>query len=137
MNQVNETPDVATTEPVRMLTRDLILSALDLPTTEVHVPEWGGYVHVRALTGAERDTFEASMMTSGNPTAEKRAQQFGNVRARMCAMAIVDMEGNRMFSHKDVEALGKKNAAALNRVFEAVRTLSGFSNADVKEIEGN
>ena len=44
------------------LSREDILKAEDLPTEEVPVPEWGGSVLVRGLTGRERDLFETSMM---------------------------------------------------------------------------
>ena len=48
-------------EPARpvLLTRDLILKADDIQTREVEVPEWGGTVLIRALTGTERDAYEA------------------------------------------------------------------------------
>jgi hypothetical protein len=116
------------------LTRDLILAALDLPTKDVEVPEWGGTVKVRALTGAERDKFEASMITEAN---ESRGDKLMNLRARMCAMTIVGEDGkSSLFTDKDVEALGRKSARALNRVFEAARELSGFTDKDVEELEG-
>ena len=38
-----------------MLTREQILGLSDLPREEVRIPEWGGVVFVRALTGSERD----------------------------------------------------------------------------------
>ena len=36
------------------LTRHAILEAPDIETREVPVPEWGGTVYLRALTGAQR-----------------------------------------------------------------------------------
>ena len=44
------------------LTRDAILQATDLTFEDVAVPEWGGVVRVRGLTGTERDAFEASVV---------------------------------------------------------------------------
>lgn len=120
---------------MKLLTRDLILAALDLPTKDVEVPEWGGAVKVRALTGAERDSFEASMLVE---TGEHRGDKLKNLRARMCAMTIVGEDGHTsLFTEKDVEALGKKSARALNRVFDAARELSGFTDKDVEQLEGN
>lgn len=120
---------------VSLLTRDLILAAMNLPTKDVSVPEWGGTVRIRAMTGEERDSFEASMVTE---EGEDRKAKFTNLRARFCAKIIVGENGRTpLFTEKDVEALGKLSAAALNRVFEAGRKLSGFTDKDVKELEGN
>ena len=51
---------MASKSKVVFLNREAILAAEDLPRELVEVPEWGGAVYVRALTGAERDQFEAS-----------------------------------------------------------------------------
>lgn len=120
---------------VRLLTRDLILAALDLPTKDVPVPEWGGTVRVRAMTGAERDSFESSLVPE---EGEDKGKRFANMRARFCAMIMVGEDGRTpLFKEADVVALGNTSAQALNRVFEAGRKLSGFTNKDVKELEGN
>jgi len=120
---------------IRMLTRDLILAAVDLPTKVVQVPEWGGAVTVRAMTGKERDQFEASMVSE---KGETRGAKFINLRARLCAMVIVGADGRTpLFNAGDVATLGEKSARALNRVFDAARELSGFTENDVKELEGN
>lgn len=117
------------------LTRELILGVLDLPTKDVNVPEWGGVVRVRAMTGAERDRFEADMLTE---KGENKRDKFSNVRAKLCSQVIVGDDGiTSLFTEKDIEALGKKSAKALSRVFDAARALSGFTEEDVKELEGN
>lgn len=117
------------------LTRTLILAAQDLPTQEVEVPEWGGTVLIRAMTGLERDAFESTMLVESDK--ETRASKLHNLRARLCAQVIVEADGiTPVFSAKDLELLGAKNAKALNRVFEAARALSGFTEKDVKELEG-
>lgn len=120
---------------LKFLTRDLILRALDLPTEPVEVPEWGGTVMIRSMTGAERDAFESSMLTEKE--GESRIAKMQNLRARFCASVIVAEDGvTSLFTPDDVAELGKKSAKALNRVFEAGRKLSGFTDSDVKELEG-
>ena len=119
----------------KILTKDLILSALDLPTKDVDVAEWGGTVRVRAMTGAERDKFEASMLTE---QGESRGDKLLNLRARLCALTMVGEDGiTPLFTAGDVEALGKKSSRALNAVFNAARELSGFTEKDVEEMEKN
>jgi len=116
------------------LGRDSILNAPDLTTEDVEVPEWGGWVRVRALSGKERDIFEASV--TGTHKKNKR-MNLDNVRARLVQMTIVGEDGQPLFKRSDIEALGKKSAAALDRVFEVATRLSGISEADVDELTEN
>lgn len=116
------------------LSRDQILEAKDLETREVEVPEWGGTVLVRALSGTDRDAYEASLVQMrGN----KSVPQLGNIRAKLVARAIVDEDGNRLFTDADIKVLGQKSAAALSRVFTVAAEMSGLNDADIEEIEGN
>ncbi len=118
----------------KLLTRDAILQAQDIQTERVHVPEWGGDVMVRTLTGAERDAFEATIL-------EKRGKDYAvnlrNLRAKLAAFSIVDKDGNRLFTEADVHALAEKSAAALQRVFNVASKLSGISPEDVEELAKN
>ena len=116
------------------LTRSQILEASDIQTEEVHVPEWGGTVLVRGLTGAERDEFEAGI---AEPRGNKVRYHMQDIRARLCVMSIVDAEGKRMFTVADVEALTVKSASALDRVFTVARRLSGLTPEDVAELAKN
>lgn len=101
-----------------MLTRDQILMCDDLPRETVQVPEWGGEVQVRTMTGADRDTFEASLIGK-----EGRLE---NVRARLVSLALCDELGVRLFNDSDVIALGQKSAKALDRVFTVAQRLNGI-----------
>ena len=40
-----------------LLNKEQIQSVSDLETQDVEVPEWGGTVRLKSLTGAERDRF--------------------------------------------------------------------------------
>lgn len=119
---------------MKFLNRDDILGAQDLPTEDVHVPEWGGWVRVRGLTGAERDAFEAEIIqTRGRETHVN----LRNIRAKLVARTIVDEEGKRIFGDADIHALGEKSARALQRVFEVAQRLSGLTDQDVEELAKN
>lgn len=113
-----------------LLSRDDILKVDDRKYEEVAVPEWGGTVRVRSLTGRERDQFESSLVDKKTGQASRLA----NARARLVAMTLVDEDGNRMFSTDDVSALGTKSAAALERVFTAARRLCGMTDDDLAEL---
>lgn len=118
----------------KFLNREAILKADDLKTQDVEVPEWGGSVRVRSLTGAERDKFEA---TNYEIKDNKTVMKLENVRARLVSLAAIDGEGKSLFTPEDVAALGKKNAAALDRLFTVAQELSGLREKDLKEAEKN
>lgn len=114
--------------------RDRIINKDDLKTSTVYVPEWEETLTIKSLTGTERDAFEASMVEVNKNGSTK--QNLKNVRARLVALTVIDPEdkGFRVFSDKDIEALGKKSAAALDRVFSAAQKLNGFTQEDVEEM---
>lgn len=120
-------------EPV-ILTRDAILQAEDLPRELVEVPEWGGAVYVRSLTGTERDAFEFSIVEQRGRSAKMNLR---NIRAKLVAVSVVDEDGNRLFTDSDVKVLGQKSAMVLDRLFAAAQRLSGLRNEDVEELAKN
>lgn len=118
-----------------LLNHSQILSANDITTEDVHVPEWGGTVRIKALSGTERDEFEQSLMEVKKDGSVKSNRQ--NVRARLVARCIVNEAGETVFNSADIPALGRKSAAALDRVATAAQRLNAFSDADVEELAEN
>lgn len=118
----------------KYLSRDAILQAQDIQREEVAVPEWGGTVLVRGLTGKERDGLEASMIEG---KGKKANVNLANLRAKLVSRAIVDENNQRMFTDADIQALSGKSAAALNRVYEVAQRLSGITQEDVDELTKN
>ena len=114
-----------------LLNRESILQADDLPKELVDVPEWGGAVYVRSLTGAERDRFESSMIKQ---RGKNQQMNLDNIRAKLAVLTVCDEEGKRIFSSADIDELSKKSAAALDRIFAVARRLSGLGEDDVKEL---
>jgi hypothetical protein len=120
--------------------REAILSRDDLPVEVVSVPEWGMDVRVRALSGTERDAYEASCMKrlqARQGEEPKVEMTFENMRAKLVVRSVVDEAGARVFTDADAATLGGKNAAALNRLFEVAQRLSGLRAEDFKELLGN
>jgi hypothetical protein len=110
------------------LSRDDILKASDNEPEEVDVPEWGGSVLVRGMTGRERDAFEVSLMTPGR--GGRRQLDPANVRAKLVARCVVDDDGGRLFTDADVTELGEKSAAAVDRVYAVAARLSGMGGEE-------
>lgn len=117
-----------------LLSKDAILSAQDLETRDVTVPEWGGVVRVKGLTAAERDAFESEIVQRNGRNV---TQNLRNIRARLVAMSVINEDGARVFGFRDIEALGEKSAKALDRVFSAAQELSGLRDEDVDELAKN
>lgn len=115
-----------------LMNKQAILDVDDLKTEDIEVPEWGGAVRLRTLTGGERDKFEADSMTMNKKGTPQ--MNLVNMRARLVALCAVDEGGKRMFSDSEVTRLGSKSALAINRLFDAARKLNGMTEEDVEEL---
>jgi len=97
----------------------------------VDLPDWGGYVHVRVITGVERDTWEIAQ------AKERETGTLANVRARLVSLCACDETGKRIFTDDDTRQLGSVvDGRILDAIFEAAARLNrvmGF----VKESEKN
>lgn len=110
-----------------LLSKDQILGADDLPPEDVEVPEWGGKVRVRGLSSTERDRFEMEMaLARKNGTTP----EFRSTYAGRC---MVDDKGERLFTDAELTKLGRKSGAALDRIFDVVRELSGMTDQKLKQ----
>jgi hypothetical protein len=116
-----------------ILSKKEILTADDLARELVPVPEWGGEVYVRGMTGAERDKFESGIVEQ---RGKSQSLNMANIRAKLASLTICDETGQRLFTEADVQALSAKSAAALQRVFEVGQRLSRIGADDVKELAG-
>lgn len=119
------------------LSRDQILSAPDAaatPLKAVKVPEWGGEVFVRSLSGAERDALEASLLADRKGDKRDRLR---NIRARFVVASACDENGVLLFKESDIETLGNKAAKPIDRLYAATQKLNGLSPDDVEELAGN
>lgn len=118
-----------------MLTKDDILAQEDLKVEPLDVPEWGGSVYLRVMRGSERDAFEASIRDrKGNPNQ----RVLENIRARFAAIVLCDESGKRLFvTEAEYALLGRKSAAALDRVWDAGRKLNGMEAVDIEDAEKN
>ena len=120
-----------------ILSREAILQAQDLAQEVVEVPEWGGAVIVRAMTGTERDAYERRMVTVRGDKPGVNLDGLVNMRAWVAATCIVNEAGERLFTEKDIRGLGQKSAAALDRIYAVAMRLSGLTAEDLEELEKN
>lgn len=111
------------------LNRDAILGADDSEFRDVEVPEWGGTVRIKSITGAQRDAFEASLREGKGKNADVNLR---NMRAKLIIMCAVDEHGSKLFTQEDLRKLGSKNAKPLDRLFDACTQMIGMTEDDVK-----
>ncbi len=115
-----------------MLTAEQILKADDLgELVKVSVPEWGGDVYVKVMTGRARDYFELT----GQKTIEN--PKINSIRALLCAATICDENGKLLFTNAQVGDLAEKSGSALDKVFTVAQKINKMANSDIEELEKN
>lgn len=119
-----------------LLTKAAILTAKDLQTEVVEVPEWGGAVTVRTMTGTDRDAYQVSLLQIDEKTG-KRTSDLANMTAKLLALTVVDDAGNPMFALNEIAAIGAKSAAALDRIFSVAQRLNGLGAKEVEAAAKN
>lgn len=124
-------------EKKRFLTAKDILAAEDMDVEDVFIEQWKGWVRLRGLSGQERDRFETDIFKFGSGKDETSKGDFTNMRAKLVSLTAIDQKGNRLFSYQDAVKLGKKSAAALDKLFAVAQRLSGLRKEDVKELQKN
>lgn len=121
------------------LSRDGILNAVDVQTEKVPVPEWGDDVIIRGLTGDELDAFQGAVRQF-RPTFDGKGMEpvlvQDGMRAKLLVKCLVDEAGERLFTDQDAPALGAKNGAVIDRLYDIASRLSGLSDEEKKEMEG-
>lgn len=97
------------------LSAEDILGADDLKSQEVEVPEWGGVVRLRPMSGEE---------------ALKLVELSGTDRTgaalRVVALCAVKEDGSRLFTDEQIVALRAKSAAALLRLQKKAMELNSL-----------
>lgn len=118
-----------------LLSKEALLSAASSsqrPTETVDVPELGGSVIVRGMSGVERDAWERSLIVG---RGKRRDVNTDNVRARLAVRSLCDEQGNRLLEDGDAVVLGRLRVDVLNRIFEAAQRVSGVTDEDIDELK--
>lgn len=110
-----------------------ILDYDDDQYAEVEVPEWGGSVRVRSIGAAERENLLRSSVT-----VEGKSRKIDTpvMRVKIVWLSVVDESNKRMWTTKaELEALGQKNAASIDRIADVALRLAGITD-DTDDDEG-
>ena len=110
--------------------RERILSAQDIQSERVHVPEWDVEVEVRSMTGAQRARVLQGATVDGEVDLER-------LYPILLIETVYDPEtGEPVFEAADRDALNAKNSGALERIAKVAMRLSGI-DAGAEERAGN
>jgi hypothetical protein len=115
------------------LTKDQILSVVDMPIKVVDVPEWGDGAQVRVsmMSGIVREKYELSCAgKNGGANTE-------SWRARLVAATIVDEKGQLIFTEKDIIKLNKKSGSVLDYLFDEATKLNRLSDEAMEDSAKN
>ncbi|MCP3758217.1 phage tail assembly chaperone [Streptomyces sp. TBY4] len=119
-----------------LLTRVQIDAADDRTWEDVPVPEWGGEVRLLGLSGTERDAYEASMVRVGT-TGKVSGVNLLDASARLLARCIVDEDFQRLYTDKEVQALGARNGKVIKRLYAKAQKISGLGKDAAEDAAGN
>ena len=117
------------------LTREQILEAKDIQMKKINVPEWGGDIYVKGLSGIANEKFQESIIEIKEDG--KRKVTYKYMRAKLLALTICDENGNLLFSEEDIEALDNKSSYVLSIIYETAQRLSGLTKGDIENLRKN
>jgi hypothetical protein len=102
------------------LDRNRILESKDCTYHAFDVPEWGGTLHIKSMSGSERDAFRSAI-------ADAPAGAVGRFTAALLVLTLVDEGGVKLFELHDIDALAAKSAAVLDRVVQEAMRINGMA----------
>ena len=115
---------------MKKLSKDDIFKADDLPTKDMDIPEWGGTLTIRTLTGAERDEWESAFVNQDKIDIR-------GLKARLVQLTTMNGDGQQMFTKADLRKINSKSASVIDRIFQVSQRLSGLTKEDAEELVGN
>lgn len=115
------------------LTKADFLAAAEKPREiePIDVPQLGGTVYVRAMTGIERDAWEKSLVVI---RGKKVTPSTDNVRARLLVRCLCGEDGALLFGEGDALALGGLPASILAPLYDKAQKLNGVGDAEIEEL---
>jgi len=120
------------------LTREAILAAAatkDVPKERLDVPELGGFIWIRGMTGQQRDEYERDNMMQRKGRVQVDMEKLGNARARLAVRCICNDKGERLLQDGDAFILGGLRADVLSRIYAIAQRLSNVTDEDIDELK--
>jgi hypothetical protein len=119
---------------MKFLSSAELLGGLTLPSEHVPVPELGGggFAIVRGLSALDRGRYEQSLIVERDG---KKVWDPAFGRAELLVRALVNEQGERLFSDSDAAQLQGLRADVADRLFAVAKRLSGLNQEDLDELK--
>lgn len=117
------------------LTRDDMLRAARearIQRDKLTVPELGGDIYVRGMSGKERDEFEEGLRIRRGRKAGQ--SDLRNFRAKLAVKVIVNEDGQRILTDEDATVFGQLPAGVLDRIITRCSELSGLAEEEADDL---
>jgi len=111
-----------------MLSKDDIFKAKDFEIKEIEVPEWGGSIFIKSMSGYARAKLVADVQNKID---------LDKLQLRVLINCICDSEGKLLFSEADLQKLGTKNPEVLSMLEKECCKISGIGTEAEGTIEKN
>lgn len=96
------------------------------------VPELGGDIFVRGMSGKERDKFEEGLrIRKGSKAGQSDLRNF---RAQLAVKVIVNDAGERLLNDADADLFGRLPAGVLDRIIAKCTELSGKAEQEIDDL---
>ena len=120
---------------MKLLNREALLKKEELEITKVDLGK-DEFVHVRQMTGYERDLFERSIIEMGEDgKIERKADDF---RSKLAVCTLCDESGKLLLKQADIKVLSRSmSAARLNKIADIAQELNMLTEKDREELEKN
>lgn len=109
---------------VKFLSKNEILAKNDVTFLEMKVPQWGGTIRFRSLTGDEAIEF-------GELLKDEETKQAAVIR--LFAISVVDELGDRIFDEGDIRLLRRKSWAVFLKAQRRLLDFNGYTEKGTVE----
>jgi hypothetical protein len=117
------------------LTREQILSNKSFRSKTIEIPEWGGEVRLKAMSGADREAMES--VVSEDVGGKLQIKKGVSYMAEMLLRTWCDDDGNLLFKPDEINLIQEKDSVILARIFKVAAEVNGLSGDEEKVIEKN
>jgi hypothetical protein len=120
-----------------VLTTEQIKAAAKLIIESVDVPEWGGTLLVKMLSGKEKAAFYLAQSIARKANDD---QPVDNYQARFCVAVLCDEQGNRLYQDDQADELGDlpSSGVIIERIYDKARKLNCmFTEAEEEQLKNS
>lgn len=97
---------------------------------KVCLPNDGGFVYIKELSGKQREEFERRVAQG-----RKKGDDYRGLRAKLIVDSLVDEEGENLFNPEDSSNVEKMPSSIIEFIFEKILSINGVDTENVKESE--